>query len=214
MNLRLMAIIGGTFAFTVAIAALVVWVLVSGEKAASDGSKQFAAALVGGPAPKGTDEYVRGVRSRFGEISSARVIDTRNHRVGRGNRSRTFHLSDVLLQTAKGPVVIELEFDGLGIISKDISDVYELPPHDVPDSALTDEEFVALAKAYERRGGSFASDLSVASAEVPDAVKALPAKVRRLQPKVTPSPELRDAQRRLKCVQKAKGDVEKMAACA
>ena len=214
MNLRLMAIIGGTFAFTVAIAALVVWVLVSGEKAASDGSKQFAAALVGGPAPKGTDEYVRGVRSRFGEISSARVIDTRNHRVGRGNRSRTFHLSDVLLQTAKGPVVIELKFDGMGIISKDISDVYELPPHDVPDSALTDEEFVALAKAYERRGGFFASDLSVASAEVPDAVKALPAKVRRFSRRSRRHREVRKAQRMLKCVQKAKGDVEKMAACA
>ena len=214
MNLRLMAIIGGSFAFTAAVSALVVWVLVSGEKAASDGSKQFAAALVGGPAPKGTDEYVRGVRSRFGAITSARVIDTRNHRTGRGNNARTYHLSDVLLQTAKGPAVIELEFDGLGIISKDISEVYELAPRDVPDDALSDNEFVALAKAYERRGGHPASDLSVARVEVPDAVTKRPAKVRRLHPKITPSPELRDAQRRLKCVQQAKGDVEKLAACA
>ena len=40
----------------------------------------------------------------------------------------------MLLQTAKGPAVIELEFDGLGIISKDISEVYELAPRDVPDT--------------------------------------------------------------------------------
>ena len=162
MNLRLMAVIGGSFAFTAAVAALVVWVLVSGENAASKGSEQFASALVGdGPAPKGTDEYVRGVRSRFGEISSARVIDTRNHRVGRGNNARTFHLSDVFLQTAKGPAVVELEFDGLGIISKDVSEVYELPPRDVPDHALSDDEFVALAKAYDRRGGYASADLGV-----------------------------------------------------
>ena len=73
---------------------------------------------------------------------------------------------------------------------------------------------MALAKAYERRGGYPASDLSVATRRGPRRREALPAKVRRLQPKITPSPELRDAQRRLKCVQKAKGDVEKMAACA
>ena len=84
----------------------------------------------------------------------------------------------------------------------------------MPDDSLSDDEFVALAKAYERRGGYPASNLSVARVDVHDAVKRLPAKVRQLQPKITPSPELRDAQRRLKCVQKAKGDVEKMAACA
>lgn len=219
MNLRLLAIIGGSFAFTAAILAVVAWVLISGDKAAHEGSTRFASALVGGgQAPKGTDGYVRGVRSQFGEITSARVIDTRNHRVGRGNNARTYHLSDVLLQTAKGPAVIELAFDGVGPVSKDITRVYEIAPHDVPDSALSDTEFVALAKAYGRRGGSPASDLASVRLTTPAAVKRLPAKVKALAKAdalvSTPSPELREAKRRLRCIQRADGDVEKMTACA
>ncbi len=214
MNSRLLWSLAGGMIFTVAIGALVTWVLLASDKAAREGSTQFAAALVGGEAPQGAHRFIRGVRSSYGDVTSARVIDTRNHRVGKGNNARTYHLSDVLLQTAKGPVVIELEFDGFGPVSKDITDVYELAPRDVPDHALSDAEFAALAKAYDRRGGYAVADLGIARVEVPDTVKALPAKVRSVRASVTPSPQLREARRMLKCVQKASGDVEKMAACS
>jgi hypothetical protein len=227
MNSRLLWSLGGGLIFTAAIGALVMWVLLAADTAARDGSTQFAAALVSGEAPQGTHRFVRGVRSHYGDVTSARVIDTRNHRVGRGDNARTYHLSDVLLQTAKGPAVIELEFDGFGPVSKDITDVYELAPRDVPGGALSEDEFVALAKAYDRRGGYAVADLGLVRAEVPDAVEAPPAKLRRLRetstpapgPRavraaVTPSPQMREGQRRLECVQKAEGDVEKLAACA
>ena len=165
MNSRLLAIIAGSFVFTAALCALVAWVLLASDKAAREGSARFAAALVAGDAhaaPNGSFRYLRGVRSHFGEITSARVIDTRNHRTGHGDDARTYHLSDVLIQTPEGPAVIELEFDGFGPVSDDITDVYELAPRDVPRAALSDAELAALAKAYDRRGGYPAGDLTFA----------------------------------------------------
>jgi hypothetical protein len=221
MNLRRVTILGGAFALTAAICGLVFWIT-NGERAANRASSQFAGALVrSDAAPDGARRYVDGVRSHFEGVSAARVIASRNHRVSRGRNGRTFHITDVHVQTATGPAVLELEFDSTNLLdnSEKITRVVELFPRDVPDDALSDPEFEALAVAFERRGGRPASNLQLSGAIVktPDMVKTLPQRVSALTPVITPPPvtrQEREAKRRLRCIQKASGDVEKMAACA
>ena len=222
MSMRPVMALVGALVLTVAIGTLVFWVLAHGEKTARDTSTRFASALVGTdatPVPKGAAGYVKGVRQVFGPVRAARVIDARNHRTGSGKHGRTYYLTEVLLDTEKGPAVVELEFDSasLTLSNDEVTGVRELFPRDVRDDALSDTEFVALAKAFQRRGGRPANDLELSGTFVrtPDIVKELPQRVRRLvAPVVTPSAQLRDAERRLRCVKRAKGDVEKLAACA
>jgi|GEM_PF-5497724 len=216
MNVRVLLILGGSIVFTGALIALVLWLLAAGDKDARTKAQQFAAALVDDrtAVAKGGERFVEGVRRRYEDVTSARVIDARNHRVGQGKRARTFYLADVLLQTARGPVVVEIEFNGSGFLHKDISDVYELAARDVPDHALDDEEIVALAKAIDRREGT-AGDFTI----TPPKVKLPPVELPEFEtpePAATPdvSATLRKAQRQLRCVQRAEGDVEKLAKCA
>ena len=121
-------------------------------------STQFATALVSknpSLAPKGAVDYFDGIQANYGPVKSARVIDTRNTSHGSGQSAHTYFVGDVLLETAKGPMVVELKFNG-GMLVKGydkVTGIEELAPADVPDDALSDAEFVALAKAFEARGG-------------------------------------------------------------
>jgi hypothetical protein len=122
-----------------------------------------------------------------------------------------------VLNTAKGPAVVELEFNSpsLTYSSETVTDLEEIAPVDVPDDDLTDVELVALAKAFVARGGTPArsSDLDEAFLEAPDTDPVEPS-----QPKAIKTPaatrEQRDATKRLRCVQKAHGDIEKLQRCA
>lgn len=221
MNSRVVTILGGSFALTGVIAALVFWMIGNGEKAANRASSQFATALVradAGLAPNGAADYVKGVRQVFGEVRSARVIDTRSARIGSGKRARTLHVTEVHLETAKGPAVLELEFDEPKLLnnSDKITSVYEVIPREVPDDGLSDAEFTALAKAFVERGGRPANDIELSGsiAQVPDIVSELPRRVREISKPPAPTREQRAAQRLLRCVRKADGDVGKMAACS
>ena len=124
--------------FTAAIGGFVFWVLAKSEDTARETSTQFAGALVKNDpslAPKGGADYLEGLRGHFGDVSSARVIDARNHHVGSGDDGRTYYVADLLLQTARGAAVVELEFDSLQLISDTITDVRELEPREI--KALT-----------------------------------------------------------------------------
>ncbi|MDA0185354.1 hypothetical protein OJ997_33925 [Solirubrobacter phytolaccae] len=211
MNLRLTAILTGAFLMTAAIAVGVFWVLGHGDRTARTASSEFAAALVRADpalAPKGAAGYVKGVRQEFGAVRAARVIDSRSHRI-HGRNGRTYYLTQVLLETEKGPAVVELEFDAgqLTFSNDEVSGVRELLPRDVRHDALADDELVALAKAFQRRGDGPASDLELSGTMVrtPDIVKALPQRIRALTS---------SSQRHLRCVQRARADVEKIAACS
>ncbi|MBE2320568.1 hypothetical protein DVA67_031705 [Solirubrobacter sp. CPCC 204708] len=236
MSLKVTAIIGGTVLGAVAVCALILWLLSNGDKAARHASTQFGTALVKtNPtlAPEGAEGYIDGVLGHFGNVASARVIDARNHSVGSGNHSRSYYVADVFLQTANGPTVLELSFDSpsLTYSSERITGIHEVVPRDVRDDALSDAEFVALARAFDRRGGRPATDdvLSGSPVAQPSSVNAVQRAVqprikRRVYkhvkkhlpaaPKSTLPPQQRQAMARLKCVQKAKGDIEKLTACA
>ena len=120
----------------------------------------------------------------------------------------------MLLETKRGPAVVELEFDSpsLTYSSERVTDVYELAPRDVPDSALSDADFAALAKAFVARGGQPADSIKLSGAFLPEAPTpvATPAKVKR----IVPDKAQKDAMKTLRCVQAAKGDIEKLQRCS
>ncbi|WP_028064961.1 hypothetical protein [Solirubrobacter soli] len=214
ISTRLFLILGAVFGGTVAIGVLVAWVLLSHESAARDASTQFATALVNknpNAGPKGADDYLDGILANFGPIKSARVIDTRNTTHGHGNDATTWFVGDVLLDTAKGPMVVELAFNGGMLVNgyDKVTGIEELAPADVPGDALSDAEFAALAKAFDARGGSPA-DSTLLDGVWLDTTTPDPAPVIAQ----TDSPQLGAAKRQLACVQKAEGDVDKLARCA
>ena len=201
--------------FTAAICGLVFWVLAKGEDSARTASTQFASALVKNDrslAPKGGAGYLEGLRGHFGEVEEARVIETRNHRVGSGDDARTYYVSDLLLQTARGAAVVELEFDSAQLISDTVTAVRELEPREI--EGLDDAELTAVAKGFVARGGEAAAGFdSTIVADVPEQPTDATPPVTKPK-KATVSPEIRKAKRQLRCVQRARGDVEKLARCA
>jgi hypothetical protein len=208
--------------------------IVVGGKSSGDAreaSAQFAAAVINkNPrlAPNGAEDYVAGIEQRFGGVSGARVISTRNTHHGSGSNRTSNYVSDVLLHTAKGPAVVELEFGGGFIVwgKKTVTGIEELAPVDVPDSSLSDDEFVALAKAFVARGGerTTASDLTWTRADGLEAADdevldtdpvpaATPTKKEKAQKRAADQ-QLRDGLEKLDCVKKADGDIDKLTRCA
>ena len=223
---RLFFIFGATAAFGVFVCVALFWLLGNGENAARHASTQFATALVTkNPAqgPKGATDYIDGIHANYGPVKSARVIDARNTSHGSGQSAYTYFVADVLLETAKGPIVFELAFNSPSLDNKSetVTGVHELAPADVPDDALSDAEFVALGKAFEARGGQVADDRDIngvwlpSDKRTPQAPNALQKLIQKEIGKRTPKPPTQSTTNTmLECVQKAKGDVEKMSRCA
>ena len=160
---------------------------------------------------------MKGLRGHFGEVSAARVVDTRSHQTGNGDEAHTYYVADVLLQTARGAAVVQLEFNSLQLISDTITEVRELEPRDI--EGLDDAELTAVAKAFVTRGSepvrSFHADALATRANAAKAANAAATPPAAAKPKkAAVSPEIRKAKQQLRCVQKAKGDVEKLARCA
>jgi hypothetical protein len=202
-------IVGGVF-----------WMIGKNEKAAGHAATRFAAALVKNDpdaAPKGSPEYIRGMRAYFGAVTGARVIGTHNERADADtNTSRTYPVADLLLRSKRGPAVIELAFDNGGIASEKVTGLYELAPDDAPKLPARERE--RLASAFADRGGIPADGetLGHATAEArrpatPPPSVAQPVIARPAATK--PSPRMRAARAQLRCVQRAHGDVTKLAAC-
>ena len=144
-------------------------------------------------------EYVSGVPAHFGKISAAaEVIDARNekrsrtrttggvvssvkHRKYRPRRTSknttTFSVADVLVRTARGPAVLELELEpSLTNGSETVSDVRELAPAELRDGLLDDDLRAEHAAAFQERGGVAAAhfELTGASARIAAMTKPKP----------------------------------------
>jgi len=194
----------------------VFWGIGKNEQAAGRAATRFAAALVENDpraAPKGSPEYIRGLRAYFGAVAGARVIGTHNERADANtNTSRTYPVADLLLRSAHGPAVIELAFDNGGIGSEKVTGIYELDPDDAPKLPARDRE--QLASAFAERGGIPADKemLKHPSAQTRQPTAPLP--VGAPPARAEPNPELRVARNELRCVQRARGDVTKLLECA
>ena len=198
-------IVGGVF-----------WAIGKNKEAAGHAATHFASALVKNDpdaAPKGSTDYIKGMRAYFGRVTGARVIDTHNERADANtNTSRTYPVADVLLRSARGPAVIELAFDNGGIGSEKVTGIYELHPDDAPKLPAADRE--QLASAFAERGGIPADGetLKHATARTPQPAEPRPAAAPPASAK--PTPELRAARAELQCVQRANGDVTKLLECS
>jgi hypothetical protein len=192
------------------------WGIGKNKQAAGHAATRFAAALVEndpGAAPKGSPEYIKGMRAYFGAVTGARVIGTHNERADANtNTSRTYPVADVLLRAARGPAVIELAFDNGGIGSEKVTGIYELHPDDAPKLPARDRE--QLASAFLERGGVPADEDTLKEGTAQTRQPAVPRPVVAQPARAKPTPELRAARNDLRCVQRARGDVTKLLECA
>jgi hypothetical protein len=199
-----------------AIVGVVFWGIGKNEQAAGRAATRFAAALVEndpGAAPKGSPEYIRGVRAYFGAVTGARVIGTHNERADANtNTSRTYPVADLLLRSAHGPAVIELAFDNGGIGSEKVTGIYELGPGAAPKLPARDRE--QLASAFAERGGIAADEDRLKQATAQPRQPAVPQPAAAPPAPAKPNPQLRAARTELRCVQRARGDVTKLLECA
>lgn len=199
-----------------AIVGAVFWAIGKNEQAAGRAATRFAAALVEndpGAAPKGSPEYITGIRAYFGAVTSARVIGTHNERADANtNTSRTYPVADLLLRGARGPAVIALAFDNGGIGSEKVTGIYELDPDDAPKLPARDRG--QLASAFAERGGIPADEETLNQATAETRQPAAPRPADAPPARAKPNPELRVARNELRCVQRARGDVTKLLECA
>ena len=199
MNRRLaFLILGATTTFTIGVAIAVFWFLGNAEKSARHASTQFAAALENSDpseAPAGGAGYVSSLQAHFGPIRSAGVIDAHNKSINTGDSAdtRSYFVADLLLRTARGPAVIELEYDNHSFsnASETVSGMHELRPDQVPGDALGARDRAALVSAYATR------------AHAPS---------QRIRPVITQLDQTA-AMKQLKCAQDANGDITKLKAC-
>lgn len=209
---RLTLILTATVTFSLIVTVVCFVLLGKEEKTARDSATRFAAALVDdkpAAAPPGAGDYVSGVREYFGPVTSARVIGAHNKGINTGDSAdtRSFFVVQVLLQSKRGPAVIELEYDNHALLSDKVSRVYELEPAKAP--GITKPERRRLEAAFARRGGDPAEAGRLSTFE-PTPAPNLPAIAKPAKPH-TKKPV---ASAQLRCVQRAHGDVLKMEKCA
>ena len=220
------------------------WLLGNGENAARHASTQFATALVTkhpAQGPKGAIDYIDGIHANYGPVKSARVIDARNTSHGSGQSAYTYFVADVLLETAKGPMVVELAFNSPSLDNKTRPSpalTSSRPPTSPTTRSRTPSSSRSPRRSRPVAGRSPTTATSTASGcptdkrtpQPPNAPEGHQEADRQARSEAghpsttepdavpTTSPEqkeqLRDATTMLECVQKAKGDVEKMSRCA
>jgi hypothetical protein len=208
--------------FAGALAFAIQFLIAKDTNAARHGTNAFAAALIHNDpqaAPPGAEQYVTGVRHHFGDVTSATVYRTHNHSVNTGNSAdtRTYIVADVLLESARGPAVLEVDFDNGSIGSDHVSSIRELDPKHAPGLNATQRQRVEAA--FAKRGGKVADTVTLLEAPAPASAPARSASaqrpVRHLRVHVTPPADaaLSKAAKQLSCVQAANGDVAKMQRC-
>jgi hypothetical protein len=123
------------------------------------------------------------------------VISVQNKRVNSLNsrNRRSLFVAELLLRTARGPAVIELEFPGAPVSDR-VDGVRELPPGRA--SGLSAQERLKPASAYSARNGR-------PTAPPPVGASPLPARGNHAE---------RRTVRQLRCVERAGNDAAKLIA--
>jgi hypothetical protein len=193
--------------------AVAVWANGKSENTGRDAAARFAAALVHddpGAAPPGAGDYVRGVRAYFGPVKSARMIGAHTKLINGLNRheSRQLSVAELLLDTERGPAVIELEFT---FLSDRVNSIHELHPHAGP--GLTGRERERLASAFAARGGKPADQTTLSESGARTQHSTPPAR-RESPPTANGTTLPARAEKILRCVRRAGGDQARLQLCA
>jgi hypothetical protein len=216
---RLGLIVGATLTFTAAVAVVCLFLLGKEEQTARQSATKFASALVHdkpAAAPPGATEYVHGVRRYFGPVTSARVVGAHNKGINTGDNAdtRSFFVVQMLVESRRGPAVLELEYDNHALMSEKVSRIYELTPDHAP--GLSAAQRKRLESAFAERGGepADAGELNPVTAPPTTAQIHLAPVPKPKAPKLHIAPPASTPQgAQLRCVQAAHGDVVKMQKC-
>jgi hypothetical protein len=217
---RLALVLIGAALFAGALAFAINFLIAKDSNAARHGAGAFAAALVHNnpqAAPQGAEQYVTGVRQYFGDVTSATLYRTHNHSVNTGNSAdtRTYIVADVLLESKRGPAVLEVDFDNGSIGSDHVSSVRELDPQHAPGLNSAQRQWIEAA--FAKRGGKAVDSVTLSEATAPAAIPApapRPLHIKRVHVTSPANAALTKATKQLSCVQAAHGDVAKMQRCA
>lgn len=196
----------GSFLFAAAIGGFLWWYEGNEEDAARTASDQLAAAVMDNDpsaAPDGASDYVAGMREYFGPVKEARTVDVRQvDNYGQTTNTaddRSWWTSTIFLRSERGAALVLVTFaDSLDPKDAKVAAIRELSPRKLAKGALTDAESRDARRGFASRGGKTATDLTLADAF----------------PQQRGRPRAAGGQRRLKCVQRARGHVGKLQRCA
>jgi hypothetical protein len=220
-------IVAGTVAFLVGVAVLIFIWNSANEKTARRATSRLGAALIHNDpngAPAGAAEYVTGIRTYFGPVTSAQLIGTHQKAVGHDPYTRSFYVAELLLGTRRGPAVLEVEFDNDSINGDRVSSVFELAPRSAPGLSAAQRKELDAALAARGHKLADAATLSLAAsstagqgAATTPATPTPPTPSSRIPVPVSPAasnPAMSAEAQRLQCLRAAHGDVTKLARCA
>jgi hypothetical protein len=199
-----------------AIVALFWWTQSAGKSAAGGIASRLVTAFERHDpslAPPGGADYVRGVWKMYRRVDSARVLTTREESVTHGSLegSGSAWRSDMLLQTGRGLVVLELSFRSPSVDPSDqrIDLLYEIGPQRIPGGVLDAHTLARLSSDLRERGGRTGDDitLSVSGPEPASPTSApkpglVPPRIRIVVPPI------------IACLRRAHQDVTKVERCA
>lgn len=195
------------------------------QKPAGKAAQQLAAAMAANDpsaAPRGTAEFVKGVRTAYGPVREARALEAYRKRIESGSEGHyiTFWVTEIFVRAKRGAAVLEFENeDGT------LTDIREVEPGEI-HASLDEQTHDAVITGFAERGakpadwmtlnGTFLADGRVRDTvederrerkrgkSRPVATPRLPAEVEKMQ---------KQADKRLQCVQDADGDVTKLQKC-
>lgn len=223
-------VVVGTLLFGAALGGFLFWYESNEKDAARDASDQMATALQENDpsgAPDGADEYVSGMREYFGPIRDANTVDVRQvDNYGQSSNTaddRSWWTSTIFLRSERGAALVLLTFaDTFDPKDAKVESIRELSPRKVAKGALTKVEMRDARRGFASRGGKTANSVVLAGtftsgrggSEPEEDVPAAPAEPVPPVDREAIERQREAGQKRLKCVQDAQGDIEKLKKCS
>ena len=212
---RLIIILAATLTFMAALGGFLFWYLGGQEKAATKEANKFITAVEKNDpslAPRNGDDYVRGIWRAYRRVDDVKLIKTRQKTRRSGSASRggsSYWVADMLLHTGRGLAVLELSFEANHLDPKTqiIDQLYELTPDRIPGGTL-DEETLARVKSDQGERGEVQNSITLQLNEPFPSTK--PPK----PPGAVPKPPKPKTPPVIKCIRRARGDVNKIQKCA
>jgi hypothetical protein len=227
----IIAVLVSTFLFIGALGGFLWWYEGNEKDAARNASDDLAGALVendAGAAPDGGSEYVTGTRKYFGPIREAETVDVRQvDNYGDTSNTaddRSWWTSTVFLRSERGAALLLVTFaDSIDPRDATVESIRELNPRRVAKGALTREQSQDARRGFKSRGGKTANALVLDGTFTEKQAGSQPepsAPAEQSPPEPAPpvdrdaiERQQREGQRRLECVQNARGDIEKLKKC-
>ena len=223
----------GSLLFAAALGGFLWWYEGNEKDAAQKASDEMAVALQENEpskAPDGASDYVSGMRQYFGPIKDAKTVDVRQvdnySETTNSANDRSWWTSTIFLHSERGAALVLVSFeDSLDPHDAKVDDIRELNPKKVAKGALTAAELKDAKRAFKARGGKAANSLVLDGTfpeEKAGSSSSDPTDVPDAPAEPAPPPVDRDAierqqregRRRLKCVQDAHGDIDKLKKCS